>query len=747
MYSAFFDFLRSGSLEWHSFAVTEGNRVDPVESRIVAANDFMLHCQCSYGEFGREDLYFSVNRERTGVNCRRVWTAGNKPCKLDELGFVISGIDFGCNASGDYYYHLENPRIYDLFTIPVDYDYTKGGVAGDTGFDEIAGTRWVDPGVICKRVGRSPYQPFPAILLSNYQTGSGLVHGTLSQDVFYHSYEVSHRSGKVELQIFSSFKAQPYLELESNRVLTDLWYLGFTPYADDFDRLFNGYTAELRKVLPVNYGKSDINRDNMVWGSWNDGIFRNVTEDLVLREARYLKENFPTVRWIQLDDGYAVLTPPANGLSVPYEGEDGVDHQKFPHGLRHYTDKIREIGLRPALWIGGLCSHKTKIWLEHPEWFCDYSYRIPYSSPLDVSLPEVREYMSHALDVLISEGGFEGVKHDFWSYVFEDSTPLLRRQDKSGYEYRAWWTHEIRKRLAPDGYMQTGCDIVMGNPFLGECFTNYRYGIDVSNGNWDYVKTNFLWGTACFGTHTGDLIVPNSDSIGLFKELPDMDARFLLDFVMITRTMVEIAGKLSYDTDHPRMKWLKKAACCVNNGQDVFTAGFDYRKAGRIVPEVFYLRSAQFSALEENAVLPLRTVGIFNCEEEAVREIAISLEELGLDPAKRFRAQDLWSHEEYAMDENGVMSFVLKPHQSIVVSITEDNGETVLLDADIQVSSAERKNGKLILSFGYDKQNAELRFNKELKQVYCGGKSLPFSICNGAAVIDLAGNEPVAFSF
>ena len=54
----------------------------------------------------------------------------------------------------------------------------------------------------------------------------------------------------------------------------------------------------------------------------------------------------------------------------------------------------------------------------------------------------------------------------------------------------------------------------------------------------------------------------------------NMDAKFLLDFVMITRTMVEIAGKLSYETDHPRMKWLKKAACCVNNGQDVFTAGF-----------------------------------------------------------------------------------------------------------------------------------------------------------------------------
>jgi hypothetical protein len=295
--------------------------------------------------------------------------------------------------------------------------------------------------------------------------------------------------------------------------------------------------------------------------------------------------------------------------------------------------------------------------------------------------------------------------------------------------------------------MQTGCDIVMGNPFLGECFTNYRYGIDVSNGNWDYVKTNFLWGAACFGTHTGDLIVPNSDSIGLFKELSDMDAKFLLDFVMITRTMVEIAGKLSYETDHPRMKWLKKAACCVNNGQDVFTAGFDYRKSGRVVPEVFYLRSAQFAALEDHAALPVRTVGIFNCEEETVREITISLDQLDLDPAKRFRAHDLWSHEEYSIDETGRLSFVVKPHQSIVFSITEDDGEAVLLDADIQVSSVERKNGGLTLTFGYDKRDAELRFNKVLKKVCCGGKELPFAVQDGTVVMALPGDQSVDFSF
>ena len=64
MQSAFFELLKSGRLTWQAFAVSEGTRVDPAESRIVAVNDFMLHWQCTYAGLGREDLYFSVSTSR-----------------------------------------------------------------------------------------------------------------------------------------------------------------------------------------------------------------------------------------------------------------------------------------------------------------------------------------------------------------------------------------------------------------------------------------------------------------------------------------------------------------------------------------------------------------------------------------------------------------------------------------------------------------------------------------------------------
>lgn len=215
-----------------------------------------------------------------------------------ELGVEIAGITFGETPKDDYFYHTENPRIYEIMTFPVDYVRSEAD-GRNSEFDFQAGNRWADPGVIGERIGASPYQPFPAILISNYQTNRGLVHGTLSQDVFFHNYLVHHESNTVVLDILSSFKGVDELEVSPGRVLVDEWYLGFTEHADNIEKIFEKYSAVLRRKLPVAYGRTDANRRYLVWGSWNDGIWRDVNEDMLLTEAKFLKENFPTVRWFQ----------------------------------------------------------------------------------------------------------------------------------------------------------------------------------------------------------------------------------------------------------------------------------------------------------------------------------------------------------------------------------------------------------------------------------------------------------------
>lgn len=716
--------LNCGSLSFEPYLVLDGKteKASKISSHIRKENG-SARLSYEYGSGFRDDLYLSFSGKE--ILCRRVVRNGSGEYRnLTELGLSIGGITFGKSLRDDFFYHNENPRIYEAMTFPVDYRRTAED-AKDTSFDVQAGNRWADPGVVCERIGRSPYQPFPAILLSNYGTTHGLVHGTLSQRVFFHNYLVFHENNAVKLEIFSGFKDVAALRVAPGRILVDEWYLGTTSHSDDVERIFEGYSNVLRKKLPPMYGATKINRTNMVWGSWNDGIFRDIHEDMLLEEAEFLKKNFPTVHWMQIDDGYAVNVPPAHGLGMPYEGEAGVDKKKFPNGMRAFTDKLREIGLRPALWIGGFCPVQTPIFKEHSEWFIDYSYRVKASQPLDVSLPEAREYMKKALDTLCLEYGFEGVKHDFWSYAFEDSHDLYRNKEASGYEWRDWWLKEVRKRIASDGYFQTGCDIVMGNPFLGEFFTNYRYGIDIGSGDWDYVKTNFLWGIACFATHTGDLFVPNSDSVGLFPGLNDTEAMFCLNYCIATHSMVEIAGRLSKNAGSPRFSTLKKAVCNPNNGQDVYLACYDYRNQKKKTPDILYFKTPHFCPSEGQAALPVRTVGLFNIED-APKMVSFTPRDLALMPGD-YILTDVWSGEQFRF--GGEFSVELPAHGSRLFAVSHGRG-IQLLDANIRINRSTIAGSRLSLETDYG-ADAELRFNQNPNAVFFNGNALNVRFSNG----------------
>jgi len=400
--------------------------------------------------------------------------------------------------------------------------------------------------------------------------------------------------------------------------------------------------------------------------------------------------------------------------------------------LRRYSDELRKLGLRPAVWVGGFCPRTSPIFKDHPEWFADYSYRVDFSSPLDVSIPEVREYMTSALDKFFGDYGFEGMKHDFWSYLFEDSHDLMKNHDVSGYEYRRWWLQEIRKRLAPDGYLQTGCDIVMGNPFLGEYFTNYRYGIDIGNGTWEYLKITYLWGAACFATHTGDLFVPNGDSIGLFENLDDTEAMFCMNYCLVMHAMVEIAGKLSEHQNSPRMKALKKTACNPNNGQDIYFINYNYLDHKNIYPEMVYFKTPHFSVKENGDCIPLRTVGIFNVEEET-RKFGFSVTDLKL-PEGIYTLTDVRSGEVFEFDENGKFNFELIAHGSRLLAVSREDG-LQLLDADIRIVESSASADAIILTSDYG-ANAELKFNFVPSVVKINGKAVDF-VSTAGNVIEL----------
>ena len=469
------------------------------------------------------------------------------------------------------------------------------------------------------------------------------------------------------------------------------------------------------------YGRTNINRKDMTWGSWNDGVWRDISEDMLLKEARALKKHFPTVKWLQIDDGYATFNEKPHGLGMPYEGEDGVDKEKFPNGLKGFTDKVREVGLRPAIWIGGTVPNKTQLYKEHPEWFMGDLLGGIDSAVLDVSRSDVREYMCSALDTLISEYGFDGVKHDFWSYPFDSARRFYSDKSHPGYYYRAWWLQEMRKRLPVDGYMQTGCAIAMGNPFLGRYYNNYRYGIDIGEGDWENIKTLFAWGAACLATHTGDLFIPNSDSLGFFPALPDNVFMFWTNFLLITRTAVELSGRFSKEENvrSPRFAVLKKATCNPNNGQDVYFVGFDYRKKD-VVPEIFYLKTSLFAS-EEKETLPARTVALFNMSQEE-KTYVLHLKDLGLREGE-YVITDVWSGAQTLFTEK--FAVTVGAEESKLISITRKS-KYAIYDANIRLRNVKVDGNCVVATTDYGAE-AECVFDKMPCKITFNGQDVSFT--------------------
>ena len=663
----------------------------------------------------------------TAVRC--FMNLSSNVIKLKELGLLVDGIDFGGEKADDFFYSVENSRIYETYTFPIDYNRTADDVdAGE--YDVRANNRWADPGVVSERINDSPYQPFPAILLSNYKKTSGLVHGSLSQNVFSHSYLVKHTDKGVCMDISASFKAIAYREVKSGEVLLDEWYLGVTEHADDMNKMFSEYTDQLRIVLSDNWATKDTCRNTLSWGSWNDGMYREVEESALLEEAKVIKKYFPLVKWFQLDDGYAnvhgTYRPEiaAHGIGVPYEGEDCIDPKKFPNGMRAYVDKLKELGQRPAVWIGGYAPTQTDAYEENKnDWFIDYSYRLKKAQPYDFSVAEAREYIQKSLDTFLGDWGYESVKLDFWSYQFETSGDFMRGKEKSGFEWRDWFSEQIRRRIPSDGYVQACCDVCQGNPFIGKYFNNYRYGIDVSSGQWDLIRTTMLWGVACTATQTGDLYIPNSDSVSLFPDLSDLDFKYWTNYVLITRSMVEVAGRYS-DLDKvnkDRLKILQKATCNVNNGQSVYLAKFDYRKPGKDLPSIMYIKTGHFTT-EVGKSLPLRTVGLFNADEE-VKEVSFKASDLGLKEGK-YLITDVWTGEIVEMLDE--YTATLKPHESKLLSVNKICGATVL-DADVKLVRVNGCGNKITFTVPYEKVG-EVIFNKAIKSVEVIG--------DGSATID-----------
>ena len=224
----------------------------------------------------------------------------------------------------------------------------------------------------------------------------------------------------------------------------------------------------------------------------------------------------------------------------------------------------------------------------------------------------------------------------------------------------------------------------------------------------------------------------------------DTEGAVIGNYCIASRSMVEIAGKLSENQNHPRLHLLKKAACNVNNGQEVWLLDYDYRKPGFNIPKGLYFKSAFFSSEEENPLMPMRTVGLFNVLDKKMK-MSLNAAKLGLDKQKTWLITNIWTHEIFEISPGKSVSFQLEAHGSMLLGIAEKS--LVLLDANVKINTVIKKDNSLSLDCAFSVPDAEFLFSEKIKNVSFNGKNIKTEIRENSCKFDLKKAGIYTFEF
>ena len=110
-------------------------------------------------------------------------------------------------------------------------------------------------------------------------------------------------------------------------------------------------------------------------------------------------------------------------------GDWTPDPRKLPRGLAPLVQRCREKGMQFGIWIEPeMISENSRLYRQHPDW----AVRAPRHTPvrsrnqliLDLSRPEVVEYLKGCFDALLAGSGIRYVKWDMNRNIIENFSPV-----------------------------------------------------------------------------------------------------------------------------------------------------------------------------------------------------------------------------------------------------------------------------------------------------------------------------------
>ncbi len=323
----------------------------------------------------------------------------------------------------------------------------------------------------------------------------------------------------------------------------------------------------------------------VILNSWEP--FRFTFDEQKLIETAELGKKLGADLFV-LDDGWFGQGEFARDNEKAGLGDWTVDPKKLPNGLEGLAEKIHALGLKFGLWFEPeMVNENSKLFKAHPDWCLKVPDRAPSRSRhqlcLDLSRPDVCDYLISTVNAILDTGCIDYVKWDYNRYVC-DVYSSYYPADRQGEIYHRYVLGLYR---ILDGIVKTHPDILFegcsggGGRFDGAmlCYhpqiwcsdnTDAESRLTVQYG------TSFAYPVSTMGSHVS--ACPNKKTKRVFP--------------WETRAAVAMHGTFGYELDPAKMTEEEQAKCAelteiYRKNQNLIFSGDYYRLSSPCDDSIF----------------------------------------------------------------------------------------------------------------------------------------------------------------
>ncbi len=198
--------------------------------------------------------------------------------------------------------------------------------------------------------------------------------------------------------------------------------------ADGLDRLSNNFATIFRKRLAR-------------------GKYRDIRRPVLLNSWEACYFDFDSERLMKLGDACADLGIELMVIDDGWFGKRNndccslgdwfINEEKLPGGIKRIADHVNSKGVQLGIWFEPeMISPDSELYKAHPDWCLHYVNRPRsegrYQLILDLTRPEVCDYIYESVAKVLREGGVSYVKWDFnrnWSEAGSAALPANRQKE------------------------------------------------------------------------------------------------------------------------------------------------------------------------------------------------------------------------------------------------------------------------------------------------------------------------------